>query len=104
MSRPPKPITNETEERLCLAIADGMTIRQVANCQECQHPERAAYRAAELFGLVLAPAYQKTPMHQCASFLLWRWPDVEQLMNLVGGAALYELPLSRSSKLKPLPL
>jgi hypothetical protein len=29
VSRPLKPITDETKERLCLAIADGMTIRQV---------------------------------------------------------------------------
>jgi hypothetical protein len=65
---------------------------------------RAAYRSAELSGFVLAPAYQKTPMHQVASFMLWRWPEMEQLFRLVGGAALYELPMNRSSKIKPLPL
>jgi hypothetical protein len=65
---------------------------------------RAAYRSSELSGFVLAPAYQKTPMHQVASFLLWRWPEMEQLFKLVGGAALYELPMNRSSKIKPLPL
>jgi PIN domain-containing protein len=66
--------------------------------------ERAAYRSAELSGFVLAAAYQKTPIHQVASFMLWRWPEMEQLFTLVGGAALYELPMSRSSKIKPLPL
>ena len=66
--------------------------------------ERAAYRSAELSGFVLAAAYQKTPIHQVASFLLWRWPEMEQLFTLVGGAALYELPMSRSSKIEPLPL
>jgi hypothetical protein len=66
--------------------------------------ERAAYRSARLSGFVLAPAHQKTPMHQTASFMLWRWPEMEQLFVLVGGAALYELPMSRSSKIKPLPL
>lgn len=66
--------------------------------------ERMAFRSAELRGFVLKPAYQKTPMHQCASFLLWRWKEVEQLMQLVGGAALYELPMSRTSKLRQLPL
>jgi hypothetical protein len=66
--------------------------------------ERAAYRAAELSGFVLAPAYQRTPMHQVASFMLWRWPELEQLFALVGGAALYELPMNRSTKIKPLPL
>jgi PIN like domain len=66
--------------------------------------ERAAYRSAELSGFVLAPAYQRTPINQAASFLLWRWPEMEQLFSLVGGAALYELPMSRSSKIRPLPL
>ena len=66
--------------------------------------ERAAFRSAGLRGFVLSPAYQKTPLHQCASFLLWRWPEMEQIMNLVGGAALYELPMHRSSRLRQLPL
>jgi hypothetical protein len=67
-------------------------------------PERVAFRSAGLFGFVLAPAYQKTPLHQVASFLLWRWPEMEQLVGLVGGAALYELPMNRSGKLKQIPL
>jgi len=53
---------------------------------------------------VLALAYQKTPVHQVASFLLWRWPEMEKLISLVTGPALYELPMSRSSKMKALPL
>lgn len=66
--------------------------------------ERAAYRAAGLFGFVLNRAYQKTPLHQCASFLLWRWPEMEEVVRLVGGPALYGLPMSRSGKLQQLPL
>jgi hypothetical protein len=31
-------------------------------------------------------------------------PEMEQLMNLVGGAALYELPMSRSGRMRQLPL
>lgn len=65
--------------------------------------ERAAYRAAGLCGFVLAPAYQKTPMHQCASFLLWRWPEIESQANLITGAALFELPMSRTGRMKLLP-
>jgi PIN like domain len=65
--------------------------------------ERAAYRSAELSGFVLAPAYQKTPMHQVASFILWRWPEMEQRFD-TGGAAMYELPMSKSSKIRPLRL
>jgi PIN domain-containing protein len=66
--------------------------------------ERAAYRQAKLFGFVLAPAYQKTPTHQIASLLLWRWPEMEKLFELIGGAALHELPIGRSGKIRPLPL
>jgi len=64
--------------------------------------QRAAFRASGLSGFVLAPAYQKTPVYQQASILLWRWPDMEQLMSLTRG--LYELPINRSSKIKQLPL
>jgi hypothetical protein len=66
--------------------------------------ERAAFRAAGLSGFVLARAYQKTPIHQVASFLLWRWPEMEQLFGLVTGPALHELPMSRTSKIRQLPL
>lgn len=64
--------------------------------------QRAAFRASGLSGFVLAPAYQKTPIYQQASILLWRWPDMEKLMGLARG--LYELPISRSGRIKPLPL
>ena len=66
--------------------------------------ERAAFREAGLRGFVLAPAYQKTPINQQASFLIWRWPDIEQLLAIVGGAALYTLPMARGSKIELLPL
>jgi hypothetical protein len=66
--------------------------------------ERAAFRAAELSGFVLAPAYQKTPINQVASFLLWRWPEMEQLFGLIKGPALHELPMSRGAKIRQLPL
>lgn len=64
--------------------------------------QRAAFRASGLSGFVLAPGYQKTPVHQQASILLWRWPDMEDLMRLSRG--LYELPVTRSGKIKQLPL
>jgi hypothetical protein len=66
--------------------------------------ERAAYRAAGLRGFVLAPAYQKTPLNQVASVLIWRWPDLENLVTIVAGPTLYELPISRAGKISALPL
>jgi hypothetical protein len=66
--------------------------------------EREAYRRAGLTGFVLAAAYQKTPMHQVASFLLWRWLEMEQLFHIVSGPALHSLPMNRKSKISQLPL
>lgn len=66
--------------------------------------ERAAFRASGLVGFVLAPAYQKTPMNKVASFLLWRWPEMEQLFGIVTGPALFELPMHRNAGVKQLPL
>jgi hypothetical protein len=66
--------------------------------------ERQAFRAAGLSGFALHRAYQKTPLHQCASFLLWRWPEMESLTRLVGGPVLYELPMNRTAKIKALPI
>jgi hypothetical protein len=65
--------------------------------------ERIAFRQAGLKGLVLAPAYQKTPLHQQASLLLWRWPDIAGLLRFAP-PFLFELPMSRSGGLRPLPL
>jgi len=67
-------------------------------------PERIAFRQSNLIGFVLSSAYQKTPMNQVASFLLWRWPDIESLARIVGRGALHELPISRTSAIKQLPL
>ncbi|MBA1158926.1 hypothetical protein [Microvirga mediterraneensis] len=66
--------------------------------------ERAAFRQAHLRGFVLAPAYQKTPLNQQASFLLWRWPDIEQFVKLTSAPFLFEVPMSKSSRIKQLPL
>jgi hypothetical protein len=61
--------------------------------------ERAAFRHATLKGFVLAPAYQKTPIHQTASILVWRWPDMEKLIQSVAAPALSELPINRTRAL-----
>jgi PIN like domain len=66
--------------------------------------ERLAYRQANLRGFVLAAAYQKTPLHQVASFLLWRWPDMLKVSLLLDPPFLFELPMSRHGKLRQLPL
>ncbi|MGI4747467.1 MAG: hypothetical protein ACRYFY_15700 [Janthinobacterium lividum] len=65
---------------------------------------REAYRRAGLRGFVLAPAYQKTPVHQTAANLVWRWPEIEVFIGSLRGAALFELPAGRSTKFSALQL
>ena len=63
---------------------------------------REAYRRARLRGFVLASAYQKTPVHQMASTIVWRWPEMEQLIGRFQGPALFVLPANRSAKFSSL--
>jgi hypothetical protein len=65
---------------------------------------RAALRSANLHGFVLAPAYQKTPSHQLASTIGWKWPEIEAVTRLVAAPSMHEIPVGRGSKLKSLPL
>jgi len=66
--------------------------------------ERAALRSAGLHGFILAPAYQKTPLHQVASILVWRWPEIMQIVRLLQTPSMHEVPINRSSKLRSLPI
>jgi len=65
---------------------------------------RSALRSAGLHGFVLAPSYQKTPPHQLASTIIWKWPEMEAVTNLVAPPSIHELPIGRGSKLRSLPL
>jgi len=66
--------------------------------------ERAALRSAGLHGFVLAPAYQKTPRNQVAATLVWMWPDIERVTELLAPPAMHEIPIGRRSKLRQLPV
>lgn len=66
--------------------------------------ERLAFRQAGLRGIVLAGAYQTFAVNQQASFLLWRWPDVQAIVRLTEPPFLFELPANRTSRIRPLPL
>jgi len=65
---------------------------------------RVALRSAGLHGFVLAPAYQKTPLHQLVAAILWKWPEMENLTQLVAAPAIFEVPIGKMSKLRQLPL
>ncbi len=66
--------------------------------------ERAALRSAALHGFVLAPAYQKTPVHQVAATIIWKWPEIEAVAKLVAAPSMHEIPIRKGGKLRSLPL
>lgn len=66
--------------------------------------ERAALRSAGLHGFVLASAYQKTPFNQIAALLIWRWPELVNITELLSAPTMHEIPIKLSTKLRPLPL
>lgn len=66
--------------------------------------ERAALRSAGLHGFVLAPAYQKAPLPQVAATLVWRWPDIIKVTELLAPPAMHEIPIGKATKLRQLPI
>ena len=63
---------------------------------------RTAWLRAGLKGFVLAAGFQKTPMNQVASTLLWWWPEMETFIRSAAPRSLFELPVKRSSGFKAL--
>lgn len=66
--------------------------------------ERAALRLAGLHGFLLAPAYQKTPLHQIAATIVWKWPEIESITKLLAAPSMHEIPIGKGRKLRSLPL
>jgi PIN like domain len=66
--------------------------------------ERAALRSAGLHGFVLAPGYQKTPLNQVAAILLWHWPEILRLTEILAAPSMHEVPIKRMTRLRALPL
>ena len=65
-------------------------------------PERAALRSAGLHGFILAAAYQKTPLHQVAAIVLWRWPEILKVSELIAAPSMHEIPIGKNTKLRQL--
>jgi hypothetical protein len=66
--------------------------------------ERAALRGATLHGFILPPAYQKTPLHQVAATLIWYWPEMLKLTEILAAPSMHEIPINRMTKLRTIPL
>jgi hypothetical protein len=61
-----------------------------------------AFRRADLKGFLLNPGYQKFSVHQQASALLWRWPELIDVIERFSPPTLIGVPQSKSAKLNPL--
>jgi hypothetical protein len=64
--------------------------------------ERTAWIKAGLKAFVLAKAYQKTSVNQCASALLWRWPEMRAFISSAAAGSMFELPINKRSGFEPL--
>jgi hypothetical protein len=64
--------------------------------------ERTAWIRARLKAFILASAYQKTPVNQCASTILWRWPEMEQFISLSAPGSMFEMSINRRTGFKSL--
>jgi hypothetical protein len=67
-----------------------------------QKQNRSAWLRAGLRGFVLASSFQKMPTNRVASVLLWRWPDMENIMELSAPGSLFELPENKGAGFRPL--
>lgn len=65
--------------------------------------ERHAWRQAGLVGFFLAPGWRKfDPLIQTARLLMW-WDKLVAQASLVGGGAIFQLPINAGSRLRQLP-
>lgn len=61
--------------------------------------EKEAFRRAALKGFVLAPGYQKMRLNEQASTLLWRWPELVDVISRFRPPILVDVPPTRGAKL-----
>lgn len=61
--------------------------------------EQQVFRSSKLIGFFLAPGLQKAKLTKQMERLMALWETIEKQAELVGGGAMFELPV-KSSKLK----
>lgn len=66
--------------------------------------EREAFRRAQLKGVVLAPAYQKTPMGRCCGIIVARWDGLIDFTSRIQPPYLVELSINLKPTFSLLPI
>lgn len=66
--------------------------------------EALAFRQARLRGVVLASAYQKTPMNRCCAVLVDQWPRLHETIQRFDPPFMLELSINFRGNFKQLPI
>jgi len=66
--------------------------------------ERRAQQSAGLHGFILAAAFQKLPFNKAAAMIVWKWPDIARVVELLRPPSIHEIPVGRDSRLSQLGL
>ncbi|WP_157384401.1 hypothetical protein [Nitratireductor soli] len=64
--------------------------------------EAQAFRRANLRGVVLAAAYQRTPMHRCCAVIIHQWPSLFDTVRRFDPPFLLEMSINFNGKFKQL--
>jgi hypothetical protein len=86
----------ETKDEWLVVTGDGRIQKNRA--------EREAFRRAGLRGVVLNPAYQKTPMGRCCGMIVAKWDDLISFTDRIEPPFLVEMSINLTSRFKLLPL
>jgi hypothetical protein len=66
--------------------------------------EAQAFRRAHLRGLILASAYQRTPMHRCCAVIVHQWPTLFETISKFDPPFMLEMSINFSGRFKQLPV
>jgi len=66
--------------------------------------EAEAFRRANLRGVVLAAAYQKTPMHRCCAVIVHQWPNLYDTVRRFDPPFMLEMSINFSGRFRQLPV
>jgi hypothetical protein len=66
--------------------------------------EAQAFRRAHLRGIILASAYQRTPMHRCCAVIVYQCPTLFETIRKFDPPFMLEMSINFSGRFKQLPV
>lgn len=101
------PLTNPTDIQWIEYLADSPEQWLVVTGDQRIRKNKAeaqAFRRAHLRGVVLASAYQKTPMHRCCAVIVHQWPTHYDTVQKFDPPFMLEMSINFAGKFKQLPV